>query len=215
LRCRALFGAPTVGRLAPRVGGNGLRLSRSGLLSGPRWWEAGCTRPPIRRWPVRCRRYSARVWVDQLGLVGGIDGFGEGVVITIAMRSHRGRDPEFASRSVGASDSSSSCGDGSKASTSRNSDRSTAKLPPPRHQFNASLKLHRPREARACPVAKRHKAESIIAGHGAGSQHRHNPRREPITELWIPWRVTSEVCRNPGSVLLVSSTVNNNPHHYT
>lgn len=38
--------------------------------------------------------------VDQFGLVGGVDGFSEGVVITIAARSHRRCDAEFG-QSVG------------------------------------------------------------------------------------------------------------------
>lgn len=33
--------------------------------------------------------------VDQFGFIGGVDGFGEGVVITIAARPDRGGDPEF------------------------------------------------------------------------------------------------------------------------
>ena len=33
--------------------------------------------------------------VDQLGLVGSVDRFGEGVVITIAARSDRRGDPKF------------------------------------------------------------------------------------------------------------------------
>jgi hypothetical protein len=35
--------------------------------------------------------------------------------------------------------------------------------------------LHRPREARACPVAKRRKAKPIAAGHSTGSDQRRNP----------------------------------------
>jgi len=38
--------------------------------------------------------------VNQFGLVGGVDDFGEGVVITIAARADRGCDPEFGERSV-------------------------------------------------------------------------------------------------------------------
>jgi len=40
---------------------------------------------------------------------------------------------------------------------------------------NEHRKVHRPRETRACAVAKRHKAKSIAAGHGTGSHHRRNP----------------------------------------
>lgn len=38
--------------------------------------------------------------VDQLGLIGGVDRFGEGVVIANATRPDRGAIPSSASRSV-------------------------------------------------------------------------------------------------------------------
>jgi hypothetical protein len=41
------------------------------------------------------------------------------------------------------------------------------------HRLDADF-AHRPREARARPVANRHKAKPIAAGHSAGSHHRRN-----------------------------------------
>jgi hypothetical protein len=49
---------------------------------------------------------------------------------------------------------------------------------------------HRPREARARPVAKRHKAKPIAAGHSTGSHHRRNlaPRTNLLTCVRSPDR---------------------------
>jgi hypothetical protein len=103
----------------------------------------------------------------------------------------------------------------------------TAALTRP-HRLDADS-AHRPREARARPVAKRHKAKPIAAGHSTGSHHRRNlaPRTNLLTCVRSPDRVTSatwpnlrkylpksqELCRNAGLTLLALSIVRNGSTH--
>ena len=66
-------------------------------------------------------------------------------------------------------------------------------------------KLHRPREARACPVANA-TSRYITAGHIRGSRNRPNPAaRARVTELCQESH--QELCRNTGPTLLGSSRV--------
>jgi hypothetical protein len=54
--------------------------------------------------------------------------------------------------------------------------------------INEHRKLHRSWETRASPIAKRHKAKLIAAGHSTGSSQRQNPASRTIAELLIEQR---------------------------
>ena len=79
-----------------------------------------------------------------------------------------------------------------------------------RSRHTRAPKLHRPREPRAGPVAKRRNAKSITAGHSGKSP---SPDSCAVHRLLSCVIVTQVLCRNPGATLLASSRVWNVSTH--